>query len=190
MATGSGKADRMSDHRALVVIDMQRGFLEEGYPLFCGEEARRIISPTRELVKRELQRETPVFFSADAHAPNDREFKIYPPHCIRGTREAQIIPELASYLDRATVIETETYSAFFNTDLHRRLQGIGIRTLIICGVCTDICVLHTVADAYYRGYELEVRRDCVASFDNEAHAFALRHMEQVFGARITRQEDG
>jgi len=70
------------------------------------------------------------------------------------------------------------------------LQGIGIRTLIICGVCTDICVLHTVADAYYRGYELEVRRDCVASFDNEAHAFALRHMEQVFGARITQQEDG
>jgi len=190
MTTGSGKANRMSDHCALVVIDMQRGFLEKGYPLFCGEEARRIISPTRELVERELQQETPVFFNADAHAPNDREFKIYPPHCIRGTREAQIIPELASYLDRATIIETESYSAFFNTDLHRRLQGIGIRTLIICGVCTDICVLHTVADAYYRGYELEVRRDCVASFDNEAHAFALRHMEQVFGARITQQEDG
>jgi len=104
----------MSDHRALVVIDIQRGFLEEGYPLFCGEEARRIISPTRELVERELQQETPVFFNADAHAPNDREFKIYPPHCIRGTREAQIIPELASYLDRATIIETESYSAFFN----------------------------------------------------------------------------
>jgi len=41
MTAGPGKADRMSDHCALVVIDMQRGFLEKEYPLFCGEEARR-----------------------------------------------------------------------------------------------------------------------------------------------------
>ncbi|HDL85772.1 MAG TPA: isochorismatase family protein, partial [Candidatus Acetothermia bacterium] len=65
----------------------------------------------------------------------------------------------------------------------------GVGKVTVCGVCTDICVLHTVADAYYRGYDIEVRHDCVASFDNDAHAFALRHMAQIFGARITEEED-
>ena len=175
----------MNSKRALLVIDMQRGFLEDGYPLFCGEEARQIIPFVSRLVERALSQATPVFFSADAHAQDDREFKIFPPHCIEGTTEVEIIPELAIYLPQATLIETSSYSAFFATDLHERLQKAGVKELTVCGVCTDICVMHTVADAYYRGYSIEVRRDGVASFDGDAHAFALHHMEHVFGARIT-----
>jgi len=188
MTTGSGKADRMSDHRALVVIDMQRGFLEEGYPLFCGEEARCIIPPVLRLVEQELLKGTPLFFTADAHAPDDKEFEIFPPHCVRGSVEAQVIPELAPYLDRATLIETTRFSAFFDTDLHHRLQRNNVEKLIVCGVCTDICVMHTVADACYRDYAVEVREDCVSSFNAEAHAFGLRHMEKVLGVRITQEK--
>ncbi len=180
------KVEGMRNNRALIVIDMQRGFLEEGHPLFCGKAARRIIPPIHKLIERERREGTPIFFTADAHAPDDKEFEIYPPHCVRGSVEAEIIPELASYLDRATLIETANYSAFFNTALEQRLQQTGATHLIFCGVCTDICVMHTVADAYYRGYEIEVRKDCVTSFDEEAHAFGLRHMETVFGARITQ----
>ena len=180
----------MSSHSALLVIDMQRGFLEDGYPLFCGEEARRIIPSVKRLIEQFLDRGVPIFFSADAHASDDREFRIFPPHCIKGTTEAEIIPELSVYVDRSTLIETSSYSAFFATDLHDRLQGLGVKELTVCGVCTDICVMHTVADAYYRGYSIEVHRDCVASFDTDAHAFALHHMEHVFGARITGGEEG
>ena len=179
------KAEGMRNKRALVTIDMQRGFLEEGHPLFCGKAARRIIPPIHRLIESELRKGTPIFFTADAHAPDDKEFEIYPPHCVRGSVEAEIIPELSSYLDRVTLIETTHYSAFFNTALEQRLQQTGVKQLIVCGVCTDICVMHTVADAYYRGYEIEVRKDCVTSFDEEAHAFGLRHMETVFGATIT-----
>ena len=178
----------MGANRALIVVDMQRGFLEEGYPLFCGDEARRIIPAVRRTVEEALDQGIPVFFTADAHEQNDREFAIYPPHCIRGTVEAEIIPELALYLDRGTLIETVTYSAFFDTDLHQRLQELEVEELTFCGVCTDICVLHTVADAYFRGYRITVRRDGVASFDPEAHRFGLRHMETVFGARLIGEE--
>lgn len=180
----------MNVQRALLVIDMQRGFLEDGYPLFCGEEARRIIPFVSRMVEQSLERGIPVFFSADAHAPDDREFRIFPPHCIKGTTEAKIIPELSVYLDHSTLIETSSYSAFFATDLHERLQGLGVKELTVCGVCTDICVMHTVADAYYHRYEIEVRHDGVASFDRDAHAFALHHMEHVFGAKITGREEG
>ena len=58
--------------------------------------------------------------------------------------------------------------------------------LIVCGVCTDICVLHTVADARNRGYSVEVPIDCVASFDEQAHRFALEHIEKVLGATLVR----
>ena len=177
----------MKNKRALIVIDMQRGFLEEGYPLFCGKAARRIIPPIHRLIERELHEGTPTFFTADAHDPDDKEFEIYPPHCVRGSVEAEIIPELTSYISRAAFIETTRYSAFYETDLDKRLQKLGSKRLIFCGVCTDICVMHTAADAYYRGYAVEVRSDCVASFDEEAHAFGLRHMETVLGARITQE---
>ena len=62
--------------------------------------------------------------------------------------------------------------------------------LIVCGVCTDICVMHTVADARNRDWEVEVPVDCVASFDEMAHDFALEHMEKVLGAKLTRVGGG
>jgi len=56
--------------------------------------------------------------------------------------------------------------------------------LIVAGVCTDICVLHTVADARNRDYPVEVVEAAVASFDPEAHQFALEHMKMILGARV------
>jgi nicotinate phosphoribosyltransferase len=65
------------------------------------------------------------------------------------------------------------------------LAALKPTTLIICGVCTDICVLHTAAAARDRGYDVEVPADCVASFDDKNHTFALDHMEKVLGVRVT-----
>ena len=82
----------MSSHSALLVIDMQRGVLEDGYPLFCGEEARRIIPSVKRLVEQSLDRRVPIFFSADAHASDDREFRIFPPHCTKGNNRGGDCP--------------------------------------------------------------------------------------------------
>jgi len=57
--------------------------------------------------------------------------------------------------------------------------------LIICGVLTNICVLHTAADARNRDYQVEVPVDCAASPDEKAHQFALEHIEKVLGATLT-----
>ncbi len=57
--------------------------------------------------------------------------------------------------------------------------------MIVCGVCTDICVLHTVSDARNRDYQVEVPVDCVASFNERAHGFALEHMEKTLGVKLT-----
>ena len=167
----------------VLVVDMLRGFLEEGYPLYCGDKARRIIPNVQRLLEQELAQDSKVFFICDHHTPDDSEFKMFPPHCIEGTAEAEVIPELAKY--SGEVIPKRRYSAFFDTSLEEKLNKLKPDKVIVCGVRTDICVLHTVADARNRDYQVEVPIDCVASFDEKAHRFALEHIEKTLGAKLT-----
>jgi len=169
---------------AVLVIDMLRGFLEEGNPLYCGQRARRIIPNIQRLLKQEIGKRSRIFFICDHHDPDDPEFKMFPPHCVEGTEEAEVIPELAKY--PGEIIPKKRYSGFFDTDLEGRLKALNPEKLIVCGVCTDICVMHSVANARNRDYEVEVPIDCVASFDERAHHFALEHMEKVLGAKLVR----
>jgi nicotinamidase-related amidase len=172
---------------AVIVVDALRGFLEEGFPLFCGQSARAIIPKIERLLERERERGSAVFFIADCHGPDDPEFNVFPPHCLMGTKEAEVIPELYRFAS-STTITKRRYSGFFETTLEATLKKIKPEKLIICGVCTDICVMHTVADARNRDYPVEVPVDCVASFDEEAHKWALRHMEKILGARLIKEE--
>jgi len=167
---------------AVLVSDMLRGFLEAGFPLYCGDRARRIIPNIKNLLERELDKGSQIFFICDHHDPNDPEFKMFPAHCVQGTVEAEVIPELAQF--SGEIVPKKTYSAFFETSLEEKLRKLNPEKLIVCGVCTHICVLYAVADAKIRGYDVEVPIDCVASFDEKAHAFALEHMEKVLGARL------
>ena len=164
----------------VLVVDMLRGFLEEGHPLFCGEQARQIIPRIQQLLRRE--QDSAIIYLCDSHRPDDLEFKMFPPHCISDTREVEIIPELAAF--SGAVVPKTRYSAFLGTDLETRLQSLHPKQVIVCGVCTDICVLHTVADARNRDYTVAVPLDCVASFDPQAHEYALQHMERILGAKV------
>ncbi|MFC1593027.1 isochorismatase family protein [Candidatus Omnitrophota bacterium] len=166
----------------ILVVDMLRGFLEKGSPAYCGANARRIIPNVQGLLERELALGSKIFFICDHHDPDDLEFKMFPPHCITGTAEVEVIPELAQY--HVEVIFKRRYSAFFDTQLEEKLGELKPEKLIVCGVCTNICVLHTVANARNRDWEVEVPVDCVASFDEKAHYFALEHMGKVLGAKL------
>jgi len=168
---------------AVLVIDMLRGFLEEGYPLYIGVQARRIIPSIQRLLEREQTQGSRIFFICDNHDPDDLEFKMFPPHCITGTAEAEVIPELTTY--PGEIIPKKRYSGFFGTQIEEKLKQLKPDKLIICGVLTNICVIHTTADARNRDYEVEVFTDCVASSDEEAHRFALQHIKKVLGAELT-----
>jgi nicotinamidase/pyrazinamidase len=171
---------------AVIVIDLLKGFMEEGYPLFCGKQSRRIIPKIGKLLEQEMDKGSKFFFLCDSHDPDDLEFRMFPPHCVTGTEEAEIIPELRCY--KGEVIPKNRFSCFFNTALAGKLKEVKPEKLIICGVCTDICVMHTVGDARNRDYEVEVPVNCVASFNKEGHRFALGHMDKVLGAKLTSVE--
>lgn len=167
---------------AVLVVDMLRGFMEEGYPLYIGAGARSIIIEIQKLLENELAAGSKIFFICDNHDPDDLEFKMFPPHCIAGTVEAEVIPELAGY--PGEIIPKKRYSGFYCTPLEDRLKELKPGKLTICGVLTNICVMHTTADARNRDYEVEIPVNCVASSNEEAHRFALEHMEGVLGARL------
>jgi len=167
----------------VLVIDMTKAFMEKGHALYCGDDARKIIPNIQYLLTRELKGGAKVLFLNDNHDPDDLEFKMFPPHAIAGTPETEVIPELAKY--KGEIIPKKRYSAFYGTVLGERLVQLKPGKVIITGVCTDICVCHTTADARDRDYNVAIPVDCVASFDEAAHKFALVHMEKVLGAKLT-----
>ena len=169
---------------AVLVVDMLRGFLEPGHNLYCGDGSREIIPNVRRLLERERAAGSDILFICDNHAPDDLEFQMFPVHCVAGTGEALVIPELGEYVTGTNLVPKNRYSGFHNTDLESRLAALSPEKLIVCGVCTDICVLHTAADARNRDYPVEVPTDCVATFDPDAHRWALQHIEKILGAKL------
>jgi len=118
----------------VLVVDMVRGFLEPGHNLYCGEQSREIIPHVRQLLERERRAGSEVLFVSDHHDSDDLEFRIFPVHCVKGTEEPEVIPELAKFITAHNVIPKNRYSGFFNTDLAQRLELLRPDKLIVCGV--------------------------------------------------------
>jgi nicotinamidase-related amidase len=168
---------------ALVVVDMLADFLDPTGTLYCGDAARGIIPAVHEAVEKARARGIPVLYVADTHDPDDPEFQVFPPHCVAGTWGSGVIPEILPQ-EGEPVIAKRRFSGFYGTDLDLRLRERGIDSLVLVGVCTNICVLYTAADARMRNYGVTVPRDSVASFDPEAGGFALGQMEKVLGVQV------
>jgi len=166
----------------VLVADMVRGFCEEGRNLYIGPTIRKVIPRIRELLEREQAAGSHIIFICDTLDADDKEFEMFPPHCIRGTEEPDVVPELAEFAEQ--IMPKRRYSAFFETNLEDRLTELKPDKIIIVGDCTNICVLYTAAEARYRDYAVEVPADCVATFDPDAHVFALKQMQTVLGANV------
>jgi len=171
---------------AIIVTDMLRGFLEPGYPLYCGESSRRIIEPVKMLLQEKEGKEA-IIFIRDEHNENDPEFRVFPSHCIKGSDQSKVINELHYYWQRGIDVPKTRYSGFYDTDLNKiLLQNVSKdEDVTVVGVCTDICVLYTCADLRNRDYNVIVPRNCVASFDEKAHEWALLHMRKILAVKIT-----
>ena len=88
------------------------------------------------------------------------------------------------------MVRKTTFSGFHRTELDAVLERLAPEVVEVAGVCTDICVLHTVADLRARGYDVLVHRDLVETYDAPGHdaeefnRFALAHIRDVLGARV------
>ncbi|MGH2709642.1 MAG: cysteine hydrolase family protein [Actinomycetota bacterium] len=173
----------------LMVTDVQEGFTRKGN--LASPECTAAIPRVVAIVKEALDAGTPVIFTKDSHVENDLEFKMFPPHCIVGTDEHELVEELRGFEpDAAAVIQKRRYSAFFDTELEKVLEQLEPDEVQIIGFCTDICVLHTTSDLRNRDYDVVIRKDGCETFnapghDNqEVNRWALAHIESILGARV------
>lgn len=171
----------MAGRSALLVIDMLRDFVEGP---FAGIEAKALVPRVQAAVERARRLEIPVIFVCDAHAPEDPEFRVLPPHALAGTPGAEIVPELAPRPGEA-VVGKRRYSGFYDTALEGLLRDLRIDTLILTGLQTDCCVSHTAADGFFRGFRIIILEDAVAARTTEGHRGALTEMRRLYGAQVT-----
>ena len=180
---------------ALLIIDMQRDFLEPGgFGAALGNDVsllRRAIEPNRRLLAAWRAAGLPVLHTREGHRPDLSDLpaakRTRPPGeaprigdagpmgriLVQGEPGHALIPEL-SPLPGETVIDKPGKGAFYATELQSRLEALGVRQLVVTGVTTEICVQSTVREANDRGYDCLVPSDCTASYFPEFHAAALK----------------
>lgn len=131
----------------------------------------------------------PVLFLCDQHIPGvDRELELWGEHGVKGKTHPHPALEAGSG-PRDFVIPKRRYSGFFQTDLDLTLRELGVRCVIAVGEDTNICVLHTLADAYFLGYESVVVEDATRTFLCGTQEAGIEHFERCYGSRIVSTEE-
>ena len=169
--------------KALLVIDMLEDFIDEKGLLTTGEAGTAIIDFIKEKITEYRKGGNPIIYICDNHETDDKEFDMFPSHCVSGTKGSEIISELQPEKGDK-IIKKRRYSSFFGTDLDLYLREKKIREMSLVGVCTNICVLYTAADARNLSYDVNIYEAGVASFDKKAHEFALKEMKTTLGCNV------
>ena len=104
---------------------------------------------------------------------------------MKGTKGSEIIPEITPQKGDY-VLEKTQYSSFHETGLGGLLNKLGVKEVILAGVTTDICVRHTAADAFFRGYSVTVPSECVEAISDDAQCKALDEMKRLYNAKIEK----
>ncbi|NLG86905.1 MAG: cysteine hydrolase [Firmicutes bacterium] len=180
--------------RVLLVVDMQNDFVSEKGAL-SSQAARDILPFVQDKVQAALAAGEEVVFTLDSHEEDDAEFAKFPPHCLVGSWGHELVPELKVLLTEEAsgqvhFVKKNRYSGFYQTDLdeylglttnasHERVDEVGL-----VGVCTNICCFFTAEELANRDVPTKVYARGVASFDQEAHAFALAQMKTVLGLDV------
>jgi ureidoacrylate peracid hydrolase len=190
---------------ALLVVDMQRGFVEPGEALEV-PPAREIVPVIRRLLDGFRGKRLPVAFTEFTYSPAvpllvgelhpehqpavpgaPRGFGLPSSSCLEGTDSARTIAALAP-APGEPVIRKRWYDGFAGTELDGALRARGVSTLVITGTMTDICVLSTVVGAFNREYRVSVVADGVATLWPEIQRATLDIVGRAFGRVVQSGE--
>jgi len=188
-------------HCALLIIDMQRDFLEPGgFGEMLGNDVsqlRRTIAPNQRLLAAWRAAGLTVLHTREGHRADLADLPVAKKIrgraaqsigdrgpmgriLVRGEAGHDIIAELYPKAGEP-VIDKPGKGAFWATDLHAILQHQGIRQLVVTGVTTEVCVNTTVREANDRGYDCFIPEDCVGSYYPEFQDYGLRMIKAQGG---------
>ncbi len=178
------------DKAALLVIDMQKFFLNPDSPTYTagGPAVRPSI---KMLIDSFRASGRPVIYTRHVHHPDFIDTGImkwwWKGACLEGTPESEIDDEIAP-LGNEKVILKHRYSAFYNTDLETILRCLKVEDMVITGIMTNMCCESTARDAYYRDYRVFFPADATGSINEEMHLASLLNLAFGF-AFVTSAAD-
>lgn len=177
------KSDEIDLSRSAVLVVDVLGGSNEVLPVLADMVANSVA-----IVKAARAAGVPVIFADDAHVPGlDRELELWGDHGIAGTEDAK--PAAAFEVGEGDyVIPKRRYDAFFQTDLDLTLRELGVDTLIVVGADTNICVLQTLAGAYFRAYKTIVAADATATFLIGTQEYGLEYFSRCYDSRVVDTE--
>ena len=157
----------------LVVVDMVNGFINEGN--LADKSINRISPNVEKLIQDAIKNDVKIIAFKDTHTENDIEFKSFPPHCIRGTSECELIPQLKVYEKYMYIIEKPTTNGFNTPQFKSIIKSVKFDNIYVCGCCTDICVYNFVSSLNrflqenHINTNISVVRDAVDTFNGINH---------------------
>jgi ureidoacrylate peracid hydrolase len=172
---------------ALLVIDMQKGFIEKGAAMEV-PPGREIIPNIKKLITSCRSFKIPVTYTRFVYStkvPNligELHDQHKPPVacCMLGDPSVEIVDELKPQ-EEELVIDKHGYDAFHNTNLDYALRSLGIKQLICTGVMTDICVLSTITSALHHEYQVWAVTDATATIWPEVQKITLNLIKRAYG---------
>lgn len=124
----------------LVVVDMVKGFVDHG--ALADKNIYRIVDGIVDKINLFLEKQEPIVAFKDTHEENDIEFESFPPHCIRGTSECELVDKIANFEDKMIVIEKPTTNGFVTKEFQEYIKSHTFDNITITGCCTDICIFN------------------------------------------------
>lgn len=190
---------------ALLVVDMQRGFLDPGEAMEV-PPARACVPVIRALLERFRGQRLPIVFTAFVYSPDlpllvgelhpehkpaaagaPRGFGMPSSSCLAGSPSARITDALAP-LPGKPVIDKRWYDAFAGSPLDGVLRARGVTSLVVTGTMTDICVLATVIGAFNREYRVSVVDDGVATLWPDIQRATLDIVARAYGRVVSSKQ--
>jgi ureidoacrylate peracid hydrolase len=191
---------------ALVVIDVQNGFVSKGgsYDLLGMDTSnyRQVIPRIKELIDLCRANSIPIFYTQAVREssgidlltrthkilPKSREERIMKkPICVRGTWDADIVAEVAPRPGDHVVIKRRD-SAFHDTEIKVWLSSLGIDTLIFSGIDTSICVETSLRDAFNLGYDVVLISDATISSNRKHYESTIDNIKDYYGLVMNLSE--
>jgi nicotinamidase/pyrazinamidase len=184
-----------------VDVDSQLDFLYPAGALYV-PHAERIVPAIARLNRHAAQNGIPVVSTADAHAEDDPEFRIWPRHCVAGTlgqRKAAatllekrvVVPnrdcDLAVEGAQQIVVEKQTVDVFVAPNLGRVIERLNAERFVVYGVVTEICVLYAARGLFARGKQVTVVTDAIQTLNT---ADSVRALEELRGGGATLAVSG
>ena len=171
---------------ALIVVDVLNEALTG---VFACERINNIVKPVKTMVEFARKKGIPIIYTNDAHLEGvDKELWLWGKHSMKGTKGAEVISEIAPQ-EKDFVIPKRRYNAFFQTDLQLLLTELGVDTVIVVGLLAHICVINTVAEAYFWGYKIYVPADCTDSASIKDYEYVIDYMSKIYAADVTRSKE-